>query len=279
MLKQLSIYFGIFIDLSDDYTMTDVKRLFDLGGKVAIVTGGGYGLGKQMAEGLAEAGADLVICSRNVARCEETATKIQGLGVRALAIELDVTKQDSVQGMAERVEKEFGSADILVNNSGTAWAASPEDAKLEDWNRVIETNLTGAFLCSQRVGRIMIRQKSGKIINVSSIAGMLGFRGELLDTISYSASKGALNALTRDLAVKWAKYNINVNALAPSFFPTQMTEWIIKHRSDKMIARTPLGTLGGENDLKGPVVFLASEASKFITGQVLAVDGGWSISA
>lgn len=259
--------------------MIDVKKLYDLSGRVAVVTGGGYGLGEKMAEGLAQAGADLAICSRKLEKCKETATRIGKLGVKAVAMELDVTKEDSVRLLAEKLEKEFGRADVLVNNSGTAWATPPEDVKLVDWDRVIETNLTGAFLCSQSVGRIMIKQRRGKIINISSIAGSLGSRSELLDAISYSVSKGALNALTRDLAVKWAKYNINVNAIAPSFFPTHLTEWVIKHRSENIIARTPLGRLGGDDDLKGPVVFLASDASNFITGQVLAVDGGWSISA
>lgn len=259
--------------------MTDVKKLYDLTGCVAVVTGGAYGLGEKMAEGLAEAGADLAICSRKLEKCEETAARIGKLGVKAVAIELDVTQQDSVGFLGEKVKREFGRVDILVNNSGTAWAAPPEDVKLDDWNRVIGTNLTGAFLCSQSVGRTMIKQRRGKIINVSSIAGSLGSRSELLDAISYSVSKGALNALTRDLAVKWAKYNINVNAIAPSFFPTHMTERVIERSSENIIARTPLGRLGGEDDLKGPVVFLASDASNFVTGQVLAVDGGWSISA
>lgn len=256
----------------------NVRQLFDLADRVAIITGGATGLGFQIAQGLAEAGADVVICSRNLTKCEEAAAKIKSLGVRSMPIAVDVTSPEMLSKMVADIVKEFGKIDVLVNNSGVAWAAPPEESKIEDWRRVMETNVTGAFLCSQYVGRIMISQKSGSIINNSSISGMRGISAEILDTISYSTSKGALIAFTKDLATKWAKYNIRVNALAPSFFPTHLTEWVVAHRKEKIVSRIPLGRLGEDDDLKGPAVFLASDASKYITGQVIAIDGGCSNS-
>ncbi len=256
-----------------------IQKLFDLSGRVAVVTGGGVGLGKQMAEGLAEAGADIVICSRRLDVCKEATREIhEKLRVRTLPFEVDITNPATIDSMVHNVLDTFGKIDILVNNSGVAWAGPPESLTPEGWQKVIDTNLTGTFNSCQAIGKVMISQKRGKIINISSIIGMLGSQPELLDTISYSVSKGALISLTRDLAVKWARYNIYVNALAPSFFPTHMTKWVIEHRSEKMVSRTPLGRLGHDNDVKGPVVFLASDASNFITGHVLPVDGGWTIN-
>jgi NAD(P)-dependent dehydrogenase (short-subunit alcohol dehydrogenase family) len=258
-------------------SLKNVKELFDLTGKAAIITGGGTGLGRQMALGLAEAGANVALCSRRLDVCEATAEAIKkDLGVETAAVETDVTLPESVEKMTKTVVEKFGRIDILINNSGITWAGPPESLKVADWKRVIDSNVTGTFVCCQQVGIVMIRQHYGKIINISSVAGLTGSPSDLLDAISYSTSKGAVVAFTRDLASKWAKYNITVNALAPGYFHTHLTDWVIMHRSDRILARTPLHRLGTDDDLKGPAVLLASDASKYITGQIIIVDGGLS---
>jgi NAD(P)-dependent dehydrogenase (short-subunit alcohol dehydrogenase family) len=250
-----------------------VRELFDLGGKVAIVTGGGSGLGRQMAEGLAEAGAELALCARNVERCEETAA---ALPTRALALPCDVRDYDSVNAMVARVVHELGRVDILVNNAGTVWGAAPEDMPLEGWQKVVDVNLTGVFLCAQAVGRAMIeRGEGGKIVNIASVAGLHGAPAEIVDTLPYHATKGGVIALTRDLAWKWARHGINVNAIAPGWFPSDMANFVIERRP-QLAERIPLGRFGGPEDLKGAVVFLASRASDYVTGHTLVVDGGQS---
>jgi NAD(P)-dependent dehydrogenase (short-subunit alcohol dehydrogenase family) len=249
------------------------RRLFDLSGRVAIVTGGAVGLGRQMAEGLAEMGANLVLCARKKERCEQAAAELQALGVATLALACDVTNPASIQEVVEATLSRFGRIDILVNNAGTSWGAPAEEMGLEQWNKVIATNLTGTFLCSQAVGKVMIRQKRGKIINIASVAGMAGSPPEL-QAIGYSASKGAVITFTRDLARKWAAHNIHVNAIAPGWFPTNMSGAVIERNRESLLKEIPLGRFGGEQDLKGAAVFLASAASDFVTGQVLVVDGG-----
>jgi len=253
------------------------KELFDLTGKVAIITGGATGLGWQMAEGLAEMGANLVLCARKVERCEEAAAALSQLGVKAIGLRCDVTNQDEVNAVVEKTRSELGRVDILVNNSGRTWAAPAEKMSLEDWQKVIDTNVTGTFLCSQAAGRVMIEQGGGKIINITSIAGLFGSPPEIADVIGYSTSKGALIAFTRDLACKWARYNINVNAIAPGWFRTHMSEWVIDQRGEAFKPFIPLGRFGGSDDLKGAAVYLASDASNYMTGQVLIIDGGMSI--
>ncbi|MCL4517546.1 MAG: SDR family oxidoreductase [Firmicutes bacterium] len=254
----------------------DVRRLFDLTGRVAIVTGGSMGLGMQFARALAELGANLALCARKVERCEEAAGELRRLGVKALALRCDVTNPSEVEQMVSRTLEEFGRIDILVNNAGVSWGGPLEDLPLEQWNRVMAANTTGAFLCAQAVGRVMIRQKRGKIINLASVAGLGGSPPEVMDAVVYSASKGAVIAFTRDLACKWARYHINVNAIAPGWFPTHMSEWIIEHRKEFLLSHIPLGRFGGEDDLKGAVAFLASDAANYVTGHVLVVDGGAS---
>ena len=251
-----------------------VQDFFSLGGKSAVVTGGSAGLGFQIAQGLAEAGANLVICSRNVSRCEQAAQELRKLGVDVLATHVDVTAPDQVKAMSLAAQERFGRIDILVNNAGGAWAAPPEKMSLDDWKRIIDLNLTGAFNCSQQVGRAMIQSGGGNIINITSVVAYRGTNDAILDAISYNTSKGALISFTKDLAVKWAKYNIRVNAISPGFFPTHLTEWVIAHRKGKILDRVPLRRLGGPDDLKGAVVFLASRASDYVTGHVLDVDGG-----
>lgn len=251
-----------------------VQDLFSLNGKSAIVTGGSAGIGFQIAQALGEAGANLVVCSRNAARCDQAANELRKLGINVLATRVDVTDADEVKTMAFATQERFGRIDILVNNAGGAYAAPPEKMSLDDWKRIIDLNLTGAFNCAQQVGRNMIRNGGGNIINIASVVAYRGTDDGILDAISYNTSKGALISFTKDLAVKWAKYNIRVNAIAPGFFPTHLTEWVIAHRKEKILSRVPMGRLGGSDDLKGAVVFLASGASDYVTGHVLDVDGG-----
>jgi gluconate 5-dehydrogenase len=254
----------------------NTQKLFDLTGRVAIVTGGAAGLGRQMAEALAEMGAQLVLCARKVERCQQAAQELQALGIKAVAMPCNVTVKEEVDRMIETTVAEFGRIDILVNNAGISWGAPAADMKLEDWNKVLNTNVTGMFLCSQAAGRVMIQQQRGKIINIASVAGLFGGPPEIVDAVGYSASKGAMISFTRDLACKWARYNIHVNALAPGWFPTHMSQWVLDHRGDQIIKSVPLGRFGGNDDLKGAVAFLASDASNYVTGQVLVVDGGLS---
>ncbi len=252
-----------------------VQELFDLTGKVAVVTGGGSGLGKQMAEALAEGGADLALCARKVERCEQAAAELASTGRRVLPLRCDVRDPAQVEEVVRRTVDELGRIDILVNNAGTAWGASPEDVPLEGWQKVIDVNLTGAFLFAQSVGRRLIEQgEGGKIVNVASVAAFRGAPGDAMNAVPYNASKGGLVALTIDLAVKWAPHRINVNAIAPGWFPTDMTEVTLQAGGDKLLARVPLGRYGGPDDLKGAVLFLASAASDYVTGATIAVDGG-----
>lgn len=251
----------------------NVKQLFDLTGRVAIITGGSIGLGRQMAEGLADMGADIVLCARKEERCHEAAEVLQRLGVKALALACDVKSPTSIQEMVDAVVAQFGRIDILINNAGISWGAPVEEMRLEDWNKVIETNLTGTFLCSQAVGKIMIRQGRGKIINIASVAGLGGAPPEL-PAIGYHASKGGVISFTKDLACKWAGHNIQVNAIAPGWFPTHMSNRVLERYKELFLSHIPLRRFGGEDDLKGAAVFLASDASNYVTGHVLVVDGG-----
>ncbi len=253
----------------------NVKEMFNLTGKVAIVTGGGKGIGLKMAEGLAEAGANVVLCSRKIENCQQEAEKFSPLGVKAMAFKCDVKISKDIQGVVDATLQEFGRIDILVNNSGANWGSSPEDYPLEGWQKVMETNMTGAFLFTQVAGRVMIRQKSGSIINIASIMGIIGTESDVADAIAYSASKGALITFTKDLAAKWAKYNIRVNAIAPGWFPTDMSQWVIEHHGKKLLSHIPLGRFGEGDELKGAALYLASEASRYVTGAVIPVDGGY----
>jgi len=251
----------------------NVRHLFDLTGRVAIVSGGSMGLGRQMAEGLAEMGANLVLCARKKERCEETAEGLRSLGVQTLALACDVKDKAAIQQVVDATLAKFGRLDILVNNAGVSWGAPVEEMTLEQWDKVLSTNLTGTFLFCQAVGKAMIAQGSGKIINIASVAGLGGASAEL-QAIGYHASKGGVIAFTKDLACKWAPHNIQVNAIAPGWFPTHMSQWIIEHRKDSLLEKIPLGRFGGDHDLKGSAVFLASDASAYVTGHVLVVDGG-----
>lgn len=252
----------------------NVKQLFDLTGRVAIITGGSIGLGRQMAEALAEVGANLVLCARKKERCEEAAHDMEKLGVRALALACDVKDPASVEQMVAATVSQFGRVDVLINNAGISWGAPTESMTLADWNKVLETNLTGTFLCAQAAGKIMLKQESGKIINMASVSGLKGAPPEAVQAIAYHASKGGVIAFTRDLAVKWARHNIQVNAIAPGWFPTHMSDRVIQSKRDYLLSHIPARRFGADHDLKGAAVFLASDASAYVNGHVLVVDGG-----
>jgi NAD(P)-dependent dehydrogenase (short-subunit alcohol dehydrogenase family) len=251
----------------------NVKELLDLSGRVAIITGGSVGLGRQMAEGLAEMGANLVLCARKKERCERAADELRQLGVKTLALGCDEKDLSHVQAVVDATVSQFGRVDILINNAGTSWGAPVEEMRLEHWNKVIETNLTGTFLFSQTVGKVMILQRRGKIINIASVAGLRGAPPEF-QAIGYHASKGGVMAFTHDLACKWGIHNIQVNAIAPGWFPTNMSQVIIERNKDAFLSKIPLRRFGNENDLKGAAVYLSSAASDYVTGHVLVVDGG-----
>ena len=251
------------------------RQIFDLTGRVAIITGGSVGLGRQMAEGFAEMGANLVLCARKKERGLQASEELQRFGVHVLALGCDVKEPASIREVVDVTVKQFGRVDILVNNAGTSWGAPIEEMKLEHWNKVIETNLTGTFLFSQAVGKVMIAQHRGKIINMASVAGLRGSPPNF-SAIGYSASKGGVIIFTKDLACKWGMHNIQVNAIAPGWFPTEMSEKVIERNKESFLGSIPLGRFGGPHDLQGAAIFLASDASDFVTGHTLVVDGGQS---
>ena len=254
--------------------MATVKELLSLEGRVSVVTGGATGLGLQMATALAEAGSNIVICSRKLENCEEAAQGIEKLGVKALALACDVTRPGEVEAVKDATLKQFGRVDVLVNNAGRAWVAAPEELPLDRWQFIMELNATAPFICAQIFGREMIRAKRGKIINIASIAGLQGRNPGAYSSIVYSTSKGALVNFTRDLAIKWAQHNIHVNCICPGFFVTPINRKLFEKNPEPILREIPLGRTGGENDLKGIAVLLASDASNFITGAIIPVDGG-----
>ncbi|MCP3029105.1 SDR family oxidoreductase [Halobacillus sp. A5] len=256
-----------------------VMELFKLNGKTAIVTGGGRGLGEQIAEGLAEAGANVVVCSRKKEACEDVAERLEyAYKVKTLALSCNVTDPEDIKDVVDQTLAAFGTIDILVNNSGATWGAPALEMPLEAFQKVMNVNVTGTFLMSQKVGEVMVKQESGKIINIASVAGLGGTDPRFMDTVGYNASKGAVITFTKDLAVKWGSKNIQVNALAPGFFPTKMSKGLLEQGGDFILDRTPLGRFGNEEDLKGAALFLASKASNYVTGDVLVVDGGMHAS-
>lgn len=251
----------------------EIKNLFDLRGKAAIVTGGSGGFGRAAAIGLAVHGADVAVTSRTLASLEETAKEVKKQGKKALPISCDVTDPKSVQSMVDQTVKEFGKVDILVTSAGIAMRSPAEDFPIADWQKVMDTNVKGTFLCCQAAGRVMIKQGGGKIITVSSIRGLLGHPGGYA---AYGTSKGAVHLLTRQLATEWAKYKINVNSIAPCIFWTPLTEPILNDKKlyDIFMSRIPWGRAAEPEDFIGALVFLSSAASEFITGDILYVDGG-----
>jgi NAD(P)-dependent dehydrogenase (short-subunit alcohol dehydrogenase family) len=255
---------------------TPIQKLFDLGGKTALVTGGSRGLGLQIAEALGEAGAKLVLSSRKAADLEEAAVHLRAKGIAASWVAADASDPLQVLRVRDEAMQRLGQIDILVNNAGATWGAPCEDYPLEAWDKVMNLNIRSIFLMSQAVGKAsMIPRRQGRIINIASIAGLSGSID--VKFIAYGTSKGAVVNFTRTLAGEWGAYGITVNALAPGFFPSRMTKGVIaEFGTDKLAAQAPLQRIGDDDDLKGAALLFASAAGKHITGQILAVDGGVS---
>ncbi len=250
-----------------------VKRMYDLTGRVAVVTGGAGGLGGPTCVALASAGADVVIVDRNLEKSEEIAEQVKSLGRKSMAIQVDVTKEEDVKSMVKKVVDEFKKIDILITYAGMNIPKPAEEYPLEDWNKVMSLNVTGMFLCCREVGKVMINQKSGKIINVSSVRSAFALPRNYL---GYCTSKGAVNMITKQLACEWGKFNVNVNAIAPTVIETPLTRHILENKdfAEKFKRGIPLGRWGRPNDLFGTLIYLASDASNFITGQIIFIDGG-----
>ena len=253
-----------------------LKSLFGLNGRVAIVTGAGRGLGRSMALALAQAGADLALMSRTEAELNKVSEEIRVLDKerRVLSIVVDLTDFDQIPKAVEKVVSHYGRIDILINNAGRNIRGSAENFSLEDWDAVMDINLKAAFLMAQAVGRVMVRQRYGKIINTASLTSFVGFP----NMIAYCASRGGVKQMTKALAVEWAKYGIHVNAIAPGYFLTKQTQPLFEDptRRQWVLSKIPMGRIGDlERDLTGVVIFLASSASDYVTGQTIIVDGGW----
>lgn len=253
-----------------------IQTLFDLTGKTAIVTGGGRGLGEAMAQALAEAGANVVVCSRKEAACQEVKQQIEANGGHAMALACDVTNEADVDRVVEEVHDQYGKIDILINNSGTSWGGMPpEEMPADKFQKVVNVNLLGTFLMAKAVGKKMIADRiQGKIINIASVAGLRGSDPNVMQAVGYNASKGGVITLTKDLAKSWGKHGITVNAIAPGFIPTKMTKDVIAPVEKEMTASVPLNRLGEPRDMQGAALYLASEASSYVTGQTIVIDGG-----
>ena len=255
---------------------TNVKELFDLSGRTAIVTGGSRGIGKEMAEALAEAGANIVLCARRREWLDETVTEFAERGFKTIGKVCDVSQPEQVQAVVDSAVKHFGSLDILINNAGISWGAMPEDMPLEQWQKVIDVNLTGCFLFAQAAGREMLKQNSGSIINIASIAGLTSSANGPFYA-GYAASKAGLIGLTRELAASWGRRGIRVNAIAPGFFHSRLADAVIDIYEGSIQENNVIPRIGQAGELKGITVFLASDASSYITGQTIAVDGGMTV--
>ena len=252
--------------------------LFDLTGRVAVVTGGSRGLGLQIASALGEYGATLALVARKPGELDAAVAQLASAGVEAAGFPADLGSQDVAADLTARVLERFGRIDVLVNNAGAVWGAPAEDYPLEGWNKVIDLNVTGLFLLTQAVAReAFLKQGKGAVVNVASIEGLQGHHPDQLGTIAYNAAKGAVINMTRALAAEWGPRNIRVNALAPGYFPSKMTMATVERHGEAMLRQTPLGKLGGETDLMGPALLLASDAGGHITGQTIVVDGGMTI--
>ena len=250
-----------------------IQQLLDLSVRVAIVTGGSRGLGLEIAEGLAEAGASLMLCARREQWLTPAVSALRGRGFRIEGSVCDVSDQKQVEAVVAATIEKFGRVDILVNNAGISWGERPESMSLDQWKRVLDTNLTGAFLFAQTAGREMLKIKSGSIINIASVAGIRSSVGGP-HYAGYVASKAGLMGLTRELAATWGPQGIRVNAIAPGFFHSRLADAVIGLAEPAIKARNPIPRVGEAGELKGLAVFLASDASSYITGQVIAVDGG-----
>jgi NAD(P)-dependent dehydrogenase (short-subunit alcohol dehydrogenase family) len=276
MEKRTEIYASIFHRAKMASMTRNIRDLFDLTGRTAIVTGGSRGIGKEIAEGLAEAGANLVLCARRAEWLDATMSEFQRLGFNVRGRTCDVSKPEEVSAVIQDAVHTFGSVDILVNNAGTSWGAMPEEMTLEQWQKVIDTNLTGSFLFAQGCGRQMLKQGSGSIINIASIAGLTSSANGPFYA-GYVASKAGLIGLTRELAASWGRRGIRVNAIAPGFFHSRLADPVIDIYERTIQENNVIPRVGQPGELKGVAVFLACDASSYITGQTIAVDGGMTV--
>jgi len=253
-----------------------MEMCFDIKGQTAVVTGASSGLGVVFAESLAEHGTNLVIAARRFDRLVKVADELAGrFGVKVVPVKTDVSQEEQVIQMVNTAVEEFGSLEILVNNAGVASLSPSVDMSVDEWKHVLDINLTGVFLCARTAAREMVKKNYGKIVNIASIYGAVG---DIFPTAPYYASKGAVINLTRALAIEWAPYHVNVNAIAPGFFPSEMTAPIYRDEETMkyILSRTPLGRTGEPLDLKAALTYLVSPASNYVTGQTLFVDGGWT---
>jgi NAD(P)-dependent dehydrogenase (short-subunit alcohol dehydrogenase family) len=255
---------------------TETEACFNVRGQTAIVTGASSGLGMTFAEALAECGANVVLAARRIERLEKLADALtKKYGANAISVKTDVSQESDVLRTVKAAVEQFGSLEILVNNAGIASLSPSVDMSVEEWRKVIDVNLTGVFLCARTAAREMMKRNYGKIVNIASIYGAVG---DVFHAAPYYASKGAVINLTRAFAIEWAQYKINVNAIAPGFFPSEMTEQVFKDENalKHILSRTPLGRTGEPSDLKAVLLYLASPASNYVTGQTIFVDGGWT---
>jgi NAD(P)-dependent dehydrogenase (short-subunit alcohol dehydrogenase family) len=258
--------------------MTSLKAMFDLSGRTALITGGSRGLGMQISEALGEFGAHIIIVARKQDELDQAVAHLASLGIAASSIAADLGKAEEPARVVEEVIARGQKVDILVNNAGTSWGSKSEDLPLDAWNKLMAINLTGPFLLTQAIAKaFMIPAGQGRIINVTSVEGLMGHHPRMIGVLAYNASKGGLVNFTRALAAEWGPLGITVNALAPGYFPSKLTGYIIGEHGEQMIADTPRGQLGGNDDLKGAALLLASDASAHMTGQILVLDGGATI--
>jgi len=253
-----------------------MKNLFDLKGKVALVTGASSGLGVQFAKALANQGADIAITARRVEKLEQVKREIESIGVKCFMIQCDVSKTDQIASMIARVKEHYGRIDILVNNAGVGRMFPAETQTDEEWLSVIDINLNAVYYVAREAGKVMIGQKYGKIINIGSLHSTVGMAGSPIS--AYCTSKGGVEMLTKALANEWARYNITVNAIGPAYFPSEMTASVVEDQQFLAAVKLycPMGRVGRDGELDGAVVYFASDASSYTTGQLLTIDGGWT---
>jgi len=253
----------------------NIKEIFDLKGEKAIVTGAAQGMGEQIAIALAEAGASVAVVDVNVDGIRRVSENLQGLGVDAIFIKTDVTKASDIENMVKIVKDRFGKIDILVNNAGITSNFPAEEIKKEEWDKIMAVNLNGVFLCAQAVGKEMIKKRKGNIINISSMSGLIVNRPQ--PQIHYNTSKAGVIMITKSLASEWAKYNIRVNAIAPGYVRTPLVDKVFPEYGKEWCSLIPMGRIADPSEIKGPILFLASKASSYVTGSILVVDGGYTL--